>query len=69
MQVVELWRDASVDGSKYVAVVAAEGVDRGAQQAAACIMSLGYEAGMWDLLGTVNVARKALESISGISTA
>ena len=37
--------------------------------AAAQIKAMGYEAGVWDLLGTVHVARKALESITNLTPA
>jgi hypothetical protein len=34
---------------------------------AAQIEAMGYEAGVWDLLGTVHVARKALASITNLN--
>lgn len=37
---------------------------RAGQLAAARIMALGFESGLWDPLGTVSIARKALDSIT-----
>ncbi len=64
--VADSWRRAAQEGRQLHAAVCARGADPTAVVAAARIMSLGYEGGVWDILGSVNLARKALDSITGM---
>ncbi|GLI63612.1 hypothetical protein VaNZ11_006623 [Volvox africanus] len=62
----DAWRRAANEGRAFNHAVSAPGVDPAAVVAAARIGALGYEGGAWDLMGSVNLARKALDSITGM---
>ncbi|KXZ43543.1 hypothetical protein GPECTOR_87g405 [Gonium pectorale] len=62
----ETWRRAASEARTFNLAVSASGVEPAAVVAAARIGALGYEGGVWDLMGSVNLARKALDSITGM---
>ena len=43
--------------------------ERALQGVAAQLQALGYEAGVWDLMGTVQIARRALDALTSIIAA
>lgn len=66
MLAADAWRRAASEARAFNQAVSAPGVDPAAVVAAARIGALGYEGGLWDLMGSVNLARKALDSITGM---
>ena len=66
-RLAELWQTAAAETARLSgALQMALPTERAAQLAVAQIQAIGFEAGLWDLLGTVTVARKALESLSSM---
>lgn len=61
-KVSELWGTILTAGGAFAAA-AAEGGERESCMAAARLQAMGYEGGVWDLMGTAYIARKTLESI------
>lgn len=58
----DLWGMIATTGGAFVSA-AAESGDVACCLTAARLQSMGYEGGVWDLMGTAHIARKALESI------
>lgn len=60
------WKRVAAEGRTFNAAVSFPGVDPAAVVAAARVAALGYEGGVWNLMGAVKVARQALDTITGL---